>query len=147
MFLCFLFESSSSSSSLYSISTFCAAGITSYHLTIVVHGDIQDKIVQWLAGSFCTRDVEVTTSRKFLFLHPCWQLDDGSLAQMGWGEAFPFTGQVRNTFRLPSHSLASRSMLLTEVWSLQCPCDFLEPCVRVRCRPWISTVPHPNSPE
>lgn len=33
-----------------------------HHLTIVAHGDIQDRIVQWLVGSFCTRDVEVTPS-------------------------------------------------------------------------------------
>lgn len=32
------------------------------YLRIVVDGDIEGRIVQWLTGSFCTGDVEVTPS-------------------------------------------------------------------------------------
>lgn len=32
------------------------------HLRIVVYGDIQSKILQWLASSFYTGDIEVTLS-------------------------------------------------------------------------------------
>lgn len=32
------------------------------HLAVLVRGDIQNRIVQWLVGSFCTGDVEVDLS-------------------------------------------------------------------------------------
>lgn len=51
------------SSSFIQFSAFCTTVITTLlHLTIVVRGDIQGRIVQMLAGSFCTGHVEVTPS-------------------------------------------------------------------------------------
>lgn len=43
---------------IYSINV--AVVTTSHHLTIVVQGYIHGRIVQSLAGSFCSRDVEIT---------------------------------------------------------------------------------------
>lgn len=45
--------------SFYLVSTFSAASVVStpLHLAIVVHGDTQGRIVQWLAGSFAEVDL------------------------------------------------------------------------------------------
>lgn len=74
------------------------------------------------------------------FPHSAWLPSNGCLAQVGWVEAFPFTGQVGKSSGLPSHSLASWSALSWE------PMQLL-PYVRVGCKPWTSTVLHLNSPE
>lgn len=67
-----------------------------------------------------------------------------SLGTGGFGKGIPFHWPVRKHFLLHPHSLVSRLIALIEVWPIQCPCDFLEPYVRVACRLLTSTVPHPN---
>lgn len=77
-------------------------------------------------------------------LQPDWRLTDGHL---GWEEAFPFTGRVGKHFRLHLHSLAGRSISLSGLWPSQCPCDLLEPYVRVTSRQRTCIVSHPMSHE
>lgn len=90
--------------------------IPTISVVFLVHGAIQYKIVQWLAGFICTGDVEVNLSLlskappltdKAVDLR-CSSLaqGDGRLSQVVWGEVFPFTGRVFKPIQLSLHNLA-----------------------------------------
>lgn len=53
---------------LFSLRILCRSMVsTPLHLTIVVYGDIQSRIVQWLADSFCTGEGEIIPRGEFVF--------------------------------------------------------------------------------
>lgn len=82
---------------------------------IMVHSDIQVKIKQYLAGSFCNRDGELShsSSQKFIrplvkplaskaqILQPGYRLADKRLLQMDYGEEFTFVGRVTKSSDYP----------------------------------------------
>lgn len=79
----------------------------SISVATVVHGNIQSRILQWFLLHRGCWVYPAPSSQKFHrpllkklilevhLLRPGWRLADGRLAQMDWGEVFPFTDQVR----------------------------------------------------
>lgn len=138
-------------SSFIQLVNFYASVITTpLQVTFMVHGDIQGKIMScWF---LLHRDVEFTLSLLSEVSLPTGKAIDFWGLATGWWHRW--VGKRHSSLLVRwrnlsdySHSLAGRSMPLTGVYPLQCTCSNLEPCVRVGCRPWTSTVPHPNSPE
>lgn len=100
---------------IYSISVIRAALVTSpiIYVVIVVHADIQGKIVQQLAGSFCTGDVEFIAYLLSEIIPPTiwganatiWiRITDGHFANVGWKVAFPIIDRFGKSFWLHAHS-------------------------------------------
>lgn len=92
---------------IYSLSAFCIR---------VVTAPLRFTSVAKYKGEYCN-GLPVPFALGMLRLPPVlplwgagWWLTHDCLAQVHRGEVFPFTSWVGKPFRLPSHSLASRSM-------------------------------------